>query len=131
MSAEPKFCYVLHHVFWAISVLVMKLCYNKNEGYENERRVEVMDACRMLKDGKDRSIMAKKFLQSLMDILRKNDIRLLKDSPLATRHGIESASAPVEEVCVFNNILWQCEQDPHDRGEPTLLSARASWHVGF
>lgn len=68
-----------HHIFFATVALVMDLCFNKTDGDEQQeaaRRAEVMDACRLLEEAKDRSPVAKRFLDSLMDVLKKHKVRL-------------------------------------------------------
>lgn len=68
-----------HHIFFATVALVMDLCFNKTDGDEQQdatRRAEVMEACRLLGDAKDRSAVAKRFLDSLMDVMKKHKVRL-------------------------------------------------------
>lgn len=68
-----------HHVFFATVALVMDLCFNKTDGDEQQdanRRAEVMEALRLLGDAKDRSPVAKRFLDSLMDVMKKHKVRL-------------------------------------------------------
>jgi hypothetical protein len=72
-----RLCGFIHQVFVAAIILVMDLCFNKIPGQEEARRAEVTDACKMLEDVKQQSPIAGKFLESLMDILRKYKIRLL------------------------------------------------------
>lgn len=70
---------VHHHMFFAAVALVMDLCFNKTDDdaeQEAARRAEVMDACRRLEKAKRRSPVAKRFLDSLMDVMRKHKIRL-------------------------------------------------------
>lgn len=74
---------VHHHMFFAAVALVMDLCFNKTEGEdETARRAEVMDACHRLGQAKDRSPVAKKFLDSLMDVMRKHKIRCFDAAPV-------------------------------------------------
>ena len=85
-----RLCTVIHFVFSAIMVLVMDLCFHKVEGQEQdeERRAEVLSACKVLENAREQSAMASRFLDSLLDVLRKHKIRLpitnsagLKDFP--------------------------------------------------
>lgn len=51
-SAHLRLCAVVHYVFMATAVLVMDLCFNKMEGQEEQRKEEVINACKMLKKPK-------------------------------------------------------------------------------
>lgn len=73
---------VVHHVFMATVVLVMDLCSNKVEGFEEQRQAEVTRACRMLGSLKYDSTMAAKFLNPLMEILQKHKERLHRQSTI-------------------------------------------------
>ncbi|OJJ76875.1 hypothetical protein ASPBRDRAFT_201952 [Aspergillus brasiliensis CBS 101740] len=67
---------VVHHVFMATVMLVMDLCSNKVEGFEEQRQTEVTRACRMLDSLKHDSAMAAKLAQPLMEILQKHKERI-------------------------------------------------------
>lgn len=79
-----------HHMFFACVALVMDLCFNMNGNGDRhtnsleaaQRLAEVKDALSVLEDAKDRSPVAKKFLDSLMDVMRKHKVRLI-DGPAA------------------------------------------------
>ncbi|ETN38726.1 uncharacterized protein HMPREF1541_06764 [Cyphellophora europaea CBS 101466] len=88
---------VHHHMFFAAVALVMDLCFNRTNGREEEeaaRRLEVMDACRILEDANDRSPVAKRFLDSLMDVMKKHKIKLF-DAPPPPAEAAAPESAPV------------------------------------
>ncbi|KAJ9604101.1 hypothetical protein H2200_011624 [Cladophialophora chaetospira] len=69
---------VVYHLFMATIVLVMDLCFNKVAEGEDDaaRKAEVVAACKMLEDAKSQSAMANEFLESLMNVLRKHQVRL-------------------------------------------------------
>ncbi|KAF9893861.1 hypothetical protein FE257_010031 [Aspergillus nanangensis] len=75
---------VVHHVFMAAVVLVMDLCFNKDEGREEQRQEEVSRACRMIDGWKDESIMATQFLEPIMNILRKHKNRVLQQPGISS-----------------------------------------------
>lgn len=55
----------------------MDLCFNHEEGpgkeeREKARKEEVWRACRILEEARERSMPARKFLESLMDVLRRH-----------------------------------------------------------
>jgi hypothetical protein len=111
LCSDPKFCFVLHHLFWATAVLVMDICYNKtNAADEEERRAEVAAACKMLDVGKEHSGMAKKFLQSLMNILRKHGVRVQPEPqhPRAIQQNtvVSVAECAIPEILTATEMAW-------------------------
>lgn len=72
---------VVQHVFMAAIILVMDICFNKSEEDEGRGKGEVTQACKILDDLKCESPMARRFLDPLMEILRKHRIILLHQSP--------------------------------------------------
>ena len=93
-SVHHRLCAVIHFVFSAIMVLVMDLCFNKVEGQDEERRAEVLSACKVLENAREQSTMASRFLDSLLDILRKYKIRL----PINSMGLIDVSSGSSAEV---------------------------------
>jgi hypothetical protein len=73
-------------MFFAIMALVMDICFNKTSDIGNEsiRRKEVAEACQLLEEAKDQSPVAKRFLESLLTVLRKHQVKLVD-----TSHGTE------------------------------------------
>jgi len=67
---------LLHHMFFATVVLVMDLCFNGMKGTDDSRAVDVMTAIKMLEEAKHHSTSAQKFLDLLMDTLKKHQVRL-------------------------------------------------------
>ncbi|KAJ9631306.1 hypothetical protein H2204_008248 [Knufia peltigerae] len=76
LLANVKMTGVVYHVFMATIVLVMDLCFNKNEGDDDKRKAEVREACAILEEAAGQSSLAREFLNSLMDILRKHKVHL-------------------------------------------------------
>jgi hypothetical protein len=74
---------VVYHIFMALIVLVMDLCFNKAAEGEDDaaRKAEVVAACKILEEAKSQSNMASDFLGSLMDVLRKHKVRLHNHNP--------------------------------------------------
>lgn len=85
---------VVQHVFMAAVVLVMDLCFNKDEGREEQRQSEVMQACQMLTDLKRDSDMAAKFLNPLMEILQKHKARF-SQAAMSLPGSVAGVQAPV------------------------------------
>lgn len=90
----PLNLFVLHHLFVATIVLVMDLCFNRNEDAEQDeaRRAEVIYACKTLESTKTTSALASKFLASLTDVLRKHRVYLVpsQDAGAESTSGTES-----------------------------------------
>ena len=94
-----------HHLFFATIALVMDLCFNLEEGpgkeqREKARKEEVWRACRILEEAKERSMPAKRFLESLMNVLRKHRVKLA--DPGET--GSASAIVGVNDVCMSGQV---------------------------
>lgn len=70
-----------HHLFFAAIALVLDLCFNHVPDKDDERRAEVLTACKMLAEAKDRSPIANKFVDSLMNVLRKHKVALEPTGP--------------------------------------------------
>lgn len=111
-TLNKRHCSIIHHVFMATTVLVMDLCFNKIEGMEAERKAEVARACAMLEESSSQSIMAAKYLNSLMDILRKHKIRVMNEGltygDMANPRYLLSTSEPVyksSEALLSMNML--------------------------
>jgi hypothetical protein len=107
-STHQRLFMIIHHLFLATIVLVMDLCFNRIEGHEEQRRVEVMDACKMLEDCKEQSDVAEKFLESLKDVLRKHKI-------LPPSSFIDSTSAKESSVAgtsMLRNESTECTRHP-------------------
>ena len=68
----------------------MDLCLNKEGGSSEDRRQEIVDACRVLQEAEATSPMASRFLKSLMDILQKYQIQVL---PATTVPDVRPLSA--------------------------------------
>lgn len=77
LNTVMKFGWVVRHLFQAIIVLAMDLCYNKAEGDDDDaRKAEVREACKLLEQSGNQSNVAGDYLNSLMNLLRKHKVRL-------------------------------------------------------
>lgn len=70
---------LLHHMFLATVVLVMDLCFNGMDGEDNGRDSGIAIAIKMLEEAKDQSVSVQRFLDSLMEALKKHHIGLGDD----------------------------------------------------
>ena len=104
--AHLKLCAVIHYVFLATVVLVMDLCFNKVDGQDEQRKAEVMDACKMLEEATDQSAIAGQFLASLMDILKKHKIHLLTPDPATLLCSSGSVTARAEHANPSGETLY-------------------------
>lgn len=95
---------VVHHVFMAAVVLVMDLCSNKMEGFEEQRQEEVNRACRMLDGLKQDSAMAAKLAHPLMEILQRHKQRIQQS---------QSSAMPLPVAApLFDSRISQISPDP-------------------
>ncbi|RMZ08299.1 hypothetical protein D0860_04709 [Hortaea werneckii] len=129
---------VLHHFFCAIVVLVMDLCVNEGAGSEEERRLEVQEACKILENARERFGAANAFLESLMTVLRKHGVRFLRDStalqpipstenwtdaasyslqPPTRQNGSQNLNDPFSDPLSFDT-LWQSYFDMGSQIDP-------------
>jgi hypothetical protein len=60
-----------HHLFVATAILVMDFCLNKDDPRPKERKTEVLDCLQVLEECSDSSLIAKRGLMRLRDILEK------------------------------------------------------------
>ncbi|KAE8409643.1 hypothetical protein BDV37DRAFT_267813 [Aspergillus pseudonomiae] len=100
MASLARLATFLHNYFLATAVLVMDLCLNKEGGSGEDRRQEIVDACRVLQEAEATSPMASRFLKSLMDILQKYQIQVLPATtvpdvrPLSANTGVSGVPDP-------------------------------------
>ena len=80
---KVKFIGLLHHMFLATVVLVMDLCFNRTDGHDEERSSDVASAIKILEESKDQSISIQRFLDSLMEALKKHQVGLVDDTKRA------------------------------------------------
>ncbi len=113
-----------HHLFFAAIALVMDLCFNREEGQgkeerERERKAEVWRACRILEEAKERSMPARRFLESLMNVLRKHCVKLVDSGET----GISSAASSGADTMVDCSQGVATGQAPHGgQAEPVPSS---------
>ncbi|KAK5957800.1 hypothetical protein OHC33_000989 [Knufia fluminis] len=69
---------LLHHMFLATVVLVMDLCFNRTDGTYDQRSSGVTAAISMLESAKNQSVTVQRFLDSLMDALKKHHVDLVE-----------------------------------------------------
>jgi hypothetical protein len=74
----------VHYTHLALVVMVMDLCFNKNEADEAEIKVEVKTALQMFEGAKTASPLLPRFLTSLSDVLKKHKVNLSNPLTLAT-----------------------------------------------
>ncbi|KAK5099021.1 hypothetical protein LTR70_000857 [Exophiala xenobiotica] len=77
---KVKLVGLLHHMFLATIVLVMDVCFNRTDGKDDLRSTDVATAIKMLEEAKEYSVSVQKFLDSLMEALKKHHVGLVDDS---------------------------------------------------
>ena len=89
----------IQHLFIGSVVFAMDFCYNRTPGAEAQRRDELTDVCLMLRNDAERSTIAGKFLDVLLDTLRDHDVVLPALSSFTSRHKIgQSTPGPGEDI---------------------------------
>ncbi|KAI1371645.1 hypothetical protein F4677DRAFT_435290 [Hypoxylon crocopeplum] len=83
----------MHYTHLALVILVMDLCFNKNEADEVDIEEEVKTALQKFEDDKHISPLSNRFLSSLCDILQKHNV-YLPDRPTSTINNTSGAYEP-------------------------------------
>ncbi len=86
-------------------VLLMDLCHNKSSPQHDKQRVEIAEAFRILEEARHESETAAKFLDSLMQVLRKHKVSLPKGAeyrPLKPGFSREQLSTASGRAAVCN-----------------------------
>ncbi|KAL2415430.1 putative transcription factor lepB [Exophiala dermatitidis] len=98
---------VAYHIFMATIVLVMDLCFNRDEGDDAARKAEVREACNALEECLSRSSSGTSFqlINSLMDTLRKHKVRLHNLSGEVTQRAAAQESMPVFHTSGLKDAL--------------------------
>lgn len=119
-SADVRLTGISHHIFMATIVLVTDLCFNRGGDDDEERKVEVIEALKILGEAKCRSRIVSKFVESLERVLRKHKVRLLNqphtgndDDRLKTeRDQPLSNPPPIGNQIDFVPEPWDSLEDP-------------------
>ncbi|KAF2802401.1 uncharacterized protein BDZ99DRAFT_401604 [Mytilinidion resinicola] len=94
-AARYRIILLLLGIFMATIVLIMDLCHNKSSPQREKQQGEIADAFRLLEEARDDSETAVKFLDSLMQLLRRHKLPRPKragPSPLDSGMGSEQLS---------------------------------------
>jgi hypothetical protein len=88
-----------HHLFFATIALVMDLCFNRTEAIDElERKMEVKRAIDILAVSENRSLVAKKFLEGIRDVLRKYRVDLGDDEAEQTEQNMSIAELSADDA---------------------------------
>ncbi|KAF2093561.1 hypothetical protein NA57DRAFT_61267 [Rhizodiscina lignyota] len=96
----------IHHMHLALVVMVMDLCFNRDEADREEIKTEVKAALRKFENARDVSPLPDRFLSSLSDMMRKYNVHLTDPSTLTTNH----VTGFVHETKLDNDWLLQHSQ---------------------
>ncbi|KAK5193792.1 hypothetical protein LTR99_005979 [Exophiala xenobiotica] len=126
---------VVYHVFMATIVLVMDLCFNKNEGDDDDRKSEVAAACTILEEAARQSGLAREFLNSLMGIMRKHKVHLhhlseeAADFPQPGQQGLPGSEIPdtAKATAPSESQLLHGFFPPQDNSQNYLSDFDAIW----
>lgn len=73
-ATRYKFLGLLVATFVASIIILMELCHNKTSSQNEQHRAEIADAIRILENARHESDTAAKFLDSLMQVMRKHKV---------------------------------------------------------
>lgn len=94
----------VHFTHLALVVMVMGLCFNRDQADEEEIKGEVKAALQMFEDTKNPSPLLGRFLGSLRDVLQKHKVELTSPSNLATNDAVGFVRE-VDMLGTFTNDL--------------------------
>lgn len=115
----------VHFTHLALVVMVMDLCFNKNEVDEAEIKGDVKAALQIFEDARDASPLFNRCLSSLGAILQKHKVYLTDDLRCMTYNNAfgTSVDAPVE--------LTQSDGQEHNRSVALDASLDKFWEMAF
>ncbi|KAI3325840.1 fungal-specific transcription factor domain-containing protein [Xylariaceae sp. AK1471] len=85
----------VHYTHLALVILVMDLCFNKDEADNEERKGEVLAALQMLEGTRSISPLLSRSLDSVVQVLHKHQVYLSGEGP--TSHNAHSIAQEVHE----------------------------------
>jgi hypothetical protein len=91
----------VRYTYLALAVLIMDLCFNKDETNQIGIKTSVKAALQTFEDAKDESPLPGQFLGSLRDILQNHKVDLTNLSTTERNHN--NASTPATEPSVFKS----------------------------
>lgn len=91
----------VHFTHLALLVMVMDLCFNRDDADEAVIKREVKAALQMFEDAREASPLLRRFLGSLDDVLRKHKVQLSDPLNMATDNVAGSADESMMDA--FNN----------------------------
>jgi hypothetical protein len=106
---------VVHYTHLALVILVMDLCFNKDEADHEERQREVISAFQMLEGARSLSPLLNRSLDSVIDVLHKHGVYLLEED-LIMSHNVGRNAQQTHEgnSDAFNDIGGNfLQQDLH------------------
>lgn len=121
----------VHFMHLALVVLVMDLCFNRDEADEAEIKTEVRNGLQMLEDTKNVSPLLSRFSSSLCHILQKHNVYLAgsltstSDQVASFDHGTNPEASVASDVDQMQSI--DLDLDVHDPGVPFDISFDECW----
>lgn len=98
MGAPYRFLGLLVGVFMASIVLVVDLCHGKSPSHKEQNQEAVEKSCSILDEARHESATAAKFLDSLMQLLRKHKIQPPLESHTKLRPTVDSATSTTTSI---------------------------------
>ncbi|KAL4942000.1 hypothetical protein BDV06DRAFT_235717 [Aspergillus oleicola] len=118
---------VVHQVFMAVAMLVLDVCYNKDDLLDEKRREEALDACRMLRKAQQSSALVKEGIDAMMGVLKQHYKSGNATSAFPTElgamgnHGVAPPPVP-ESQTTFSAMgnTYSANGDPENEHERDL-----------
>ncbi|KAK7752527.1 hypothetical protein SLS62_005495 [Diatrype stigma] len=130
MAAVARMEMTAHYTHLALVVMVMDLCFNRDEAGEDARKMEVKTALQMLERKKHVSALLGRSLDALRAVLQKHEVDLIDRPPSSTVHHHHATGLSREPELNQATLPDHAETqhagpglDFQDRGGSTTLDA--------
>lgn len=137
LSTAPELMGIaVHFTHLALVVMIMDLCFNRNQADGAEIKAEVSAALQMFDNAQTPSPLLDRFLNSLLEVLRKHDVQLNDATAVRTR---EAASSGSRTTSVGNENFGEAEpkqlewfeQDAQDLSALDETSFEEFWNIAM
>lgn len=114
---------VMHHVFMAVVILLMDICFNWDDILAEQRKEEILEACRMLDRARRSSRLVREGINAMMDILQSRWRPMTGDQLHSSQQ--EDFSAQRQEETDFHSTREVEQISPQRRIETVTASANS------
>ncbi|KAI1085937.1 hypothetical protein F5B19DRAFT_487838 [Rostrohypoxylon terebratum] len=100
----------MHYTYLALVIMVMDLCFNKDEVDEVQMKMEIQTALKEFEDARRRSSHPGRFLGSLCEIMRKHNVYLVEPPATVDSSVPQFVSEDIPDAFGFANDQMQPNQ---------------------